>query len=414
MQEAGPQEAGEGTSAGAAGEGGGGAAEPPGEPPGEPPVDWSSILAIIVGIGAFGLALGLTYPLVSLLLAARGVSEGLIGLNAATMFAGQAVATLVLPQLAARIRPARLIILGLLLAAVSVLALVATEDLTVWFLARFALGFGVNQVFVLGEVWMNAATPDRLRGRIASAFETSLAAGFALGPLGIPVFGESHGLALAIGALLLALAAFLFALLSRRSTLAFEAPPKGAIRGFVLGAPLLVAMVATLAFFDATALSLLPVYLLGEGMTAGGAALAVTVLHLGMIASQPPLGLALDRLPRYGVAAAAALASAVGVAFIGLLPAGGWAIWVVLPLLGGTALGLYTCALTLLGQHYRGAQLMAGSAAFGLAFAVGGGLGPLFAGAIMEHAGPGYMPYIFTVTFLALALCLLLRRSGAR
>ncbi|MEQ8651776.1 MAG: MFS transporter [Kiloniellales bacterium] len=376
--------------------------------------DWSSIVAILVGISAFGLALGLTYPLVSLLLAGRGISDGIIGLNAAAMFVGQAVATLSLPWFSARIAPARLIIVGLVIAAFSVLSLAATDDLTIWFLCRFTLGFGINQVFVLGEVWLNVACPDRLRGRVASAYETSLAGGFALGPLGIPLFGEAHGLALASGAVLLAAAAFLFALLSRRSSLVIHAAPKGSIGRFARTAPVLIALVATFAFFDATALSVLPVYLLGEGMTAGGAALAVTVLHLGMIASQPPLGYALDRLPRLSVAAAAAFASAIGIALVGLLPGNGWAIWIVLPILGGTALGLYTCALTLLGQHYHGPQLMAGSAAFGLAYAVGGGLGPLIAGGMMEYPGPDFMPYIFTVTFLGLAVWLVLRQTRLR
>ncbi len=380
----------------------------------EDPVDWPAILAIIVGIGAFGLALGLTYPLVSLLLDQRGVSDSLIGLNAATMFLGQAVATLGLPWLAARMRPTRIIIGGLLLAAVSVLALASSDALSVWFIARFTLGFGVNQVFVLGEVWMNSACPDRLRGRVASAFETSLAGGFAVGPLGIPIFGEAHGLALAVGALVLAMTAFVFGVLARRSELAFETASKGAILGFALAAPLLVAMVATLSFFDTTALSLLPIYLLGEGMTTDGVAIAVTVLHLGMIVSQPALGIALDRLPRYGVAAFCALSAGVGVTVLGLIPGEGWAIWVVLPLLGSSAFGLYTCSLTLLGQHFQGAQLMAGSAAFGLAFAVGGGFGPLISGGVMEHAGADTMPFLFTFSFAALGIWLLLRALRRR
>ncbi len=376
--------------------------------------DWPAIIAILVGISAFGLALGLTYPLVSLLLAGRGISDGVIGLNAAAMFVGQAAATLTLPWFSAWIQPARLIVVGLLIAALSVLCLAATENLTIWFLARFTLGFGVNQVFVLGEVWLNVACPDRLRGRVASAYESSLAGGFALGPLGIPLFGEQHGLALAIGALFLAMAAFVFGLLSRRSAMVFEAAPKGALWNFARTAPILVALVATFAFFDATALSVLPVYLLGEGMSAGGAALAVTVLHLGMIAAQPPLGYALDRLPRFAVAAVACFASAIGMTLIGILPGDGWMIWVVLPILGGLALGLYTCALTLLGQHYHGGRLMAGSAAFGLAYAIGGALGPLIGGGIMEHAGPGFMPYVFTLSFLLLGLWLLARVTRPR
>lgn len=50
--------------------------------------DWAAITAVILGITAFAVAQGLTYPLISLMLERRGLSESVIGLNAASSRAG--------------------------------------------------------------------------------------------------------------------------------------------------------------------------------------------------------------------------------------------------------------------------------------------------------------------------------------
>jgi predicted MFS family arabinose efflux permease len=79
-------------------------------------------------------------------------------------------------------------------------------------------------------------------------------------------------------------------------------------------------------------------------------------------------------------------------------------MWPLLVVLGGVSFALYTGALTVLGERFRGALLLAGSACFALAYGVGGTLGPLAGGAILEDFGPHAMPWLFAVVFLGLAL----------
>ncbi len=58
--------------------------------------DWPAIIAVVLGVTAFSVAQGLTYPLISLSLEGRGVSAATIGLNAMGFAAGLAAATLLL------------------------------------------------------------------------------------------------------------------------------------------------------------------------------------------------------------------------------------------------------------------------------------------------------------------------------
>jgi hypothetical protein len=158
--------------------------------------DLPSILAACFGIGAFGLALGLTYPLLTVLLMERGIAPHVIGLNAATMGVGIAISTVFMSRLTARHGAGSLITAGLLGAAGVILAFGFTDSIAVWFGLRVALGFAVNAVFVLTEAWVNAAAADGIRGRAVGGFTLSLSAGFALGPPGDSPAGGRIGASL--------------------------------------------------------------------------------------------------------------------------------------------------------------------------------------------------------------------------
>ena len=64
------------------------------------------------------------------------------------------------------------------------------------------------------------------------------------------------------------------------------------------------------------------------------------------------------------------------------------AILVSFAVMGAAVFSLYTCALTMLGERYSGAMLVAGSAAFALVYAAGSATGSGLTGAIMEAGGP--------------------------
>jgi Major Facilitator Superfamily len=179
--------------------------------------DWASIVAVTLSISAFGVALGLTYPLISLVLAARGFGESVVGFNAGVYALGMVTATLLMPRMTNRLSAGRLIVSGLAGSAAIIMGFGLLPSITAWFALRFALGFAINTVFILAEAWLNTACPDHLRGRVTAVFTASMSAGFATGPLGVPVFGKEDGFGFAACAVLVALVTISFALLSRRA-----------------------------------------------------------------------------------------------------------------------------------------------------------------------------------------------------
>ncbi len=374
--------------------------------------DWAAIAAVILGVTAFSVAQGLTYPLISLTLEARGVSTTLIGINALGFAAGAAAATFLLGPLTARWRADRLIIASLVGCSLCLAAFAFTASFSVWLIARFLLGVFASVIFMLGEAWLNAACPDRLRGRVSGIYGAGMCAGFAAGPLAIPLLGSQGGLGFAITAVYLAAVACATALLLNATRTVPEASSTRDVFRFFRIAPLLVAMVFAFGFADIAAISTMPVYFVKMGHSEAFAAISVTVLALPTGLAQPFIGVLLDRLPRKRVAIAAAAVAAASYLALPLMQSEA-AILTVFALMGTAAFSLYTCALTMLGERYNGSMLVAGSAAFGLAYALGSGAGSGITGAVMEMGGPEAGPISVGVGLVLFTIALLFARRSA-
>jgi MFS family permease len=369
--------------------------------------DWAAIVAVILGASAFSVAQGVTYPLISLTLESRGVTPAMIGFNAVGFAFGLAASTLMIGFLTSRIRIDRLIIASLVGCSLCLATFAATDSLPIWFLARFLLGFFASLIFMLGEAWMNAACPDRLRGRVSGLYGAGVCGGFAFGPLAIPLMGTGGGFGFALTAVYVALVAFATAVLTLSTRTTPEASSTRDVFTFFAKAPLLVAMVLAFGFADIAAISVMPVYFVKTGHSEAFAALSVTVLALPTALAQPFIGVALDRLPRQRAAIATSAIGAIAFLAIPLLTSP-VAILIDFALLGTASFSLYTCALTMLGEKYKGGMLIAGSAAFALAYAVGSGAGSGATGVVMDLLGPSAAPIgvglalvLFTAAFAA-------------
>lgn len=371
--------------------------------------DWWSVLTVTIGITVFAIAQGLTYPLISLLLAERGASQTVIGLNAAAFMAGIAISVLVIPSLTRHLRAGQVIVAGLAGAAVMLVGFAIFDNLAIWFLLRFALGFCVNAIYVFGEAWLNAASADAVRGRVAGVYSAGMTLGFVIGPLAIPLFGTEDGLAFAACAILISMAAFGLAIMARRAKVEPDKLVLSDLPRFIRAAPLLVLLVIVFGFVDATVLSLAPVHMTSGGASAAAAATFIAVMHIGMIVTQPLLGVLLDRMDRWRVASACLAITGVVFGALTFLPVTGTLIWPLGALGGAAFIGIYTSALAILGQEYRGAMLVAGASVFSMGYGAGGMFGPALTGILVDIL-PGSTFALIAVLGIGGAL-MLLRRS---
>ncbi|MDB5526769.1 MAG: putative MFS-type transporter ycaD [Rhizobium sp.] len=353
--------------------------------------DWAAIAVVIFGATAFSISQGLTYPLISLILTARDVPPGIIGLNGACFAAGLALATLLVGPITTVLRGHRLIVAGLLGVSVSLAILASSDALWVWFVARFILGFCASIIFMISEAWLNTACPDHLRGRVSGLYGAGICAGFAAGPMAIPLFGTDDGFAFALLAVYIAFVAFASIIICRKATTEPEAATSGMFLQFVFRAPMLVCMVLAFGFADIAAISGMPIYFTELGYSPAFAAMSVTMMALPTAIAQPLVGYLLDKVSRPLIAVITALVAGLGFLIVPLLESE-TALLVNFAIIGSASVALYTTALTLLGERYSGGMLVAGSAAFALAYSVGSAGGSTTFGVAMQAFSPAAAP----------------------
>jgi MFS family permease len=135
-------------------------------------------------------------------------------------------------------------------------------------------------------------------------------------------------------------------------------------------------------------MAMLPVWGVRTGLDRDAASFLVSILVLGNVALQIPLGALADVVNRRVLLVFCALVSLAASAALPLLAGETWRLWAMLFVWGGLAAGLYTIALIELGARYSGATLVSGMAAVVTSYGIGALVGPLVAGAAMDVIDP--------------------------
>ena len=372
-----------------------------------------SLVAAIACVSIYSITMGFSLPLISLILENRGVDRTINGLLAATPSLAMLLVTPLIPRLIARAGLKKFLLVCIVADLVLFLLLPALDRLSAWFVIRFLMGATVAGLFVAGETWINELAEEATRGRTMGLYAMVVSGGFALGPLLLPLTGTDGWLPFLAGGGFIALAAVPL-LLGRPASPVFSSDPAWSVLGFFAVAPTLCAAVMLAAFKDAAGMPLIPVYAVRVGVEQDAAALMLTVLGVGALALQIPLGWLADRVNRYALLLVCAATGAVGAVLFALVIHAGWLLWLVLFFWGGAFSGVYTLALVLLGERFRGAALATGNAAFGFSWGIGSLFGPAVSGVAMDVWDPHGLPATLCVVAVLFLLLALYRRVRIR
>jgi MFS family permease len=359
-----------------------------------------NLIAVTASMAVASLIYGMSMPLLALTLEDQGVDSTLIGLNAAA----QSIAVLLVAPVASPIMraygPARLIVAATLASSLLFILLPTFQDVYAWFPLRFAMGAAGTILWIAAEAWVNQIAEERNRGRVVAIYSMATAAGFALGPLMLTCVGGRGWPPFATAAGLTALAA-LPVLAVLRHAPPLEGRPSTGLLGYLLMAPIPMFICALYAAIDGIVLTFLPLYGLKLDVPEESTLLFVTLMGVGGIAGQVPIGWLADRLDRRLLAIGCVVVLILGtLAVPAALHIRPW-VWLHFLLFGGVLGGLYTVGLILLGERFRGADLASASSAFGLMWGIGMIAGPPLGGLGMRLSEPHGL--IVVIAFLLLA-----------
>lgn len=380
-----------------------------GETPAES-VHWLGMVAAIAAISVVGTAIGLGAPLLSVILAERGYSASLIGLNTAVAGIASMAAAPIATPLATRFGVARTMLVAIFLGAFAFYGFHLADRFWLWFPLRAVLHTSLTVLFILSEFWISASAPPARRGFVLGLYATVLSLGFALGPMIFSATGSTGSLPFAVGFALILVAALPVAAAWRHGPdMNAEGLPEGFFR-YVMRVPSATAAVLVFGAVETGGFALFPLYGTRSGYAEADAALLLSAIGLGNVFLQIPIGILSDRVSdRRHVLLACAAAGCAGMLVLPFIFSNWLLSAAILFVWGGMVAALYTVGLSHLGARLSGRDLASANAAFVFCYAIGMLVGPQAIGTAMDVFGP----HGFALT-LAIFFALYLLLVGAR
>jgi len=370
-----------------------------------------NLVAVTAAMAVTALIYGLSLPLLALVMNARGIDSTLIGLSTAVQSVGIVLVAPYLPAYMSRSGPAVLMLGAILVSLVAFLLLPVFSSIGSWFWLRFVIGAAGGVLWVCGDAWVNEVATERIRGRVVAIYGVAVAGGFLLGPLLLSVTG-SDGVAPFLVASAIMLLSALPLLPVVRIAPSMQGEQAGGLFHYFALAPVTMLMSGMYAVSEAILLTFLPLYALAQGLAEAQALYLIALLGLGGMIGQFPIGWLADHVNRLLLASLSILfvaIAAVAIPVVITVP-----VWnlVFMLFLGAATTGVYTISMVMIGEQFRGADLAAASALFGLMFGAGSVLGPPVGGVAMKLLPPHGVPLSIAVMyaiFLPLPVIALLR-----
>ncbi len=373
------------------------------------PINIRNLVVACSAITVFGLSFGMTYPLLSLLLEARGFSTKMIGINSAMMPLGILLFSPAIPFLSQKLGARNLAVTAAVLASGFTLLYKVFDTIEAWFVIRLLQGMAISTLFVLSETWIVRFAGDRHRGKVIAVYGAVLSLSFGSGPALVGWMGIQGWAPFVIGAMIILGGVIPLFWLEEEAVQSTETSKASSIFKFARRAPILLGCVFVFAILDAATLSLLPVYGLRAGLNLTTAALLLTALVIGNTVLQFPVGWLADKFAHRLILAGCAFVTAIALFILPFVMATIW-MWPVVVLAGAAGYGVYTVALTSLGSRFQGVDLINGTAAFAVMWGTGAIVGSLSGGWSMAVFGKHGLPWHLAATYLLLVLGLMFRR----
>jgi MFS family permease len=370
-----------------------------------------SIVACIAAVMTVSITLGLSWPLLAIVLERQGVSPWLNGLSASAQMVAVLAVMPVAPALIGRLGVVRVIAIGITGMAVCLALLPVFPNVWAWFPIRFALGLCEELVFIAGDIWINQLADDRTRGRLIGVYGMFLHGGFMVGPLAIVALGSEDWTVLYLGivVVLLGLGPLVAA---RGAEPEIEGKARARLRHYLRAATTLMMAGLMFGLIESTTVSLLPVYGLEKGLDEESAAFLITLFVLGSVLGQVPVGWLADHVQHRRLLFAGSLTTLVALVAVPVLIRDPFLIWPVMLAMGASLSSFYVVAMTMMGRRYRGADLIGVNTSFVFIWGVGATVGPGLSGSAMSAFGPDGMPAL-GVVLCAVFLVICLRQGEA-
>ena len=359
------------------------------------------VRSLLVAIFVMMAGAGFLSTLIGLRLERAGSGTMIIGLVAASYFAGLVAGALRAGEVVRRVGHIRAFAAFVALLSASTLTYALFQHPALWAALRLVDGLCVAGVFICVESWLNDRADAAARGTVLAWYMVALYSGQALGQLILRSGTSAPQIPFEIASILISLA-IIPVCLTRAAAPPLEDAASLPLKRLFEASPLGVAGAGTTGLLLGAFYGLAAIYARRIGLGLGDTATFMTTVIIGGVALQWPLGRLSDHYDRRLVIVGGfALTLAVSIALAWqpdgpLLLALGFAF-------GGLSFALYPLSVAHANDRLLPSERVTASAQLVLIYSVGAALGPIGAAAAMTAAGAGGL-----FVFIALAAGVLL------
>ncbi|MET1754826.1 MFS transporter [Novosphingobium sp. RD2P27] len=339
---------------------------------------------------------GFLSTLVSVRLERAGSSAVFIGLVATAYFAGLVTGSLRVPQLVRRVGHIRAFAAFVALLSASTLTYAVHRDPLLWGVLRFIDGLCVAGVFVCLESWLNERAEGATRGAVLAGYMIALYLGQAIGQFLLNLSETKPSMPFLVASILISLSAIPVVL----TKISAPPPDDGAalpVRALYSASPLGIVGATVTGWMLGAFYAMGPVFLRRLGMDLSATALFMSVVIMGGVALQWPLGRLSDRFDRRKiivVVLAGALLASLGIAVVATQ---GPVLLILGALFGGLSFALYPLCVAHTNDHLAPDQRVAASGGLVLLYSVGAAAGPMAGAAAVTVAGASGLFYFIAL-----------------
>lgn len=366
----------------------------------------SSIAIILLATMVLGSITGYAWTLFSLQLEQANTATEWIGYAGTAQLAAIVLITNLLPKFLYKSNLFHLHIMASLAGIAAFFGLgIAGTYLPLHIPLRLLLGCGLSGTFILYEYWLNSSVSDNHRGKVMALYCTCVVMGMSGGPMLVPLLQHAPQQMFTLGMILFATTLALVFMVRHQRPTSHRTPPSSSPWGIIFLSPTVAVIALMFGMTESTYWSFMTIYGMRNGLSVEDAALLLSLISIGGMIAQLPMGALADKFsPRFTVLLATGIGAAGGVILPYLIIHAGWPLWMHMFAWGGIVTTIYTCAIILLGHEHKAANLANATLAFQMMYGTGNILGPLVTGNAIETVGISAVPWVMglacSVTFV--------------
>jgi MFS family permease len=356
-----------------------------------------TIFVICLGACLYGLSIGMNFVITPLMLEKAGLSNTLIGVIMMMEMGATLIGAPLLPRFVHRFGINKALITCGIVRHTTLLFLPLIHNQIYWMICMFIFGLGGFSLFTVIQLWINSICTEENRGVSLSCFGAFLSLGVATGPFILKLSGLEGYFPFLVSSIISFLMFIPFSSVIHTMPKEMEGERMSILKVIkTTPLPILSGMFCDFVFFSMA--SFLVIYGMENGLVKEMASFLITAMVVNGIVTEIPIGMLVDRINRKYILIAGAVIIFLSSQLLPLVINKQFIfIMLVLALLSGSLAGIYTSSISLIGDKFKGRELVAANSAFAFSNCIGGMSGIFLTGAAMDIFGKSGLPNIIAI-----------------